>query len=82
MAVLKQWKTRLTSLLGRTLVKRSIRLAGKRPVASITFDDVPKNAWTQGGPVLARRGIRATYYTTGGFCGAPSTARTFTMPEI
>jgi len=69
MAALKQWKTRLTSLLGRTLVKRSIRLAGKRPVASITFDDFPKNAWTQGGPVLSRRGIRATYYTTGGFCG-------------
>lgn len=69
MAALKEWKTKLTSLLGRTLVKRSIRLAGKRSVASITFDDFPKNAWTEGGPVLARHGIRATYYTAGGYCG-------------
>ncbi|HET7086653.1 MAG TPA: polysaccharide deacetylase family protein [Rhizomicrobium sp.] len=69
MAALKQWKTKLTSLMGRTLVKRPMRLAGHQPVASITFDDFPKNAWTQGGAVLARRGIRATYYTAGGFCG-------------
>src|SRR3954466_2635164 len=50
MAALKQWKTRLNSLLGRTLVKRSIRLAGKRPVASMTFDAairqvVRSNGW-------------------------------------
>src|SRR4051812_41554684 len=50
MAALKQWKTRLNSLLGRTLVKRSIRLAGKRPVASTTFDAairqvVRSNGW-------------------------------------
>ena len=42
---------------------------GHRPVASITFDDFPKNAWVHGGPVLARHGVRATYYTAGGFCG-------------
>ena len=59
----------LTSLAARILVTRPARLAGHRPVASITFDDFPKNAWTQGGPVLARHGIRGTYYTAGGFCG-------------
>jgi peptidoglycan/xylan/chitin deacetylase (PgdA/CDA1 family) len=62
-------KTTLTSLLARTLVRQPIRLAGHRPVVSITFDDFPKNAWTQGGPVLARYGVRGTYYTAGGFCG-------------
>jgi peptidoglycan/xylan/chitin deacetylase (PgdA/CDA1 family) len=40
-----------------------------RPVASMTFDDFPKSAWTVGGPILARYGARATYYTAGRFCG-------------
>jgi peptidoglycan/xylan/chitin deacetylase (PgdA/CDA1 family) len=62
-------KTKLTSLLARTLVTRGARLAGHKPVASITFDDFPKNAWTLGGPVLAGHGVRGTYYTAGGFCG-------------
>jgi peptidoglycan/xylan/chitin deacetylase (PgdA/CDA1 family) len=62
-------KATLTSLLARKLVRQPIRLAGHKPVVSITFDDFPKNAWTQGGPVLARYGARGTYYTAGGFCG-------------
>jgi peptidoglycan/xylan/chitin deacetylase (PgdA/CDA1 family) len=62
-------KATLTSLLARKLVRQPIRLAGHRPVVSITFDDFPKSAWTQGGPVLARYGARGTYYTAGGFCG-------------
>ena len=62
-------KIRLTSLAARSLKVRPARLAGHRPVASITFDDFPKNAWTQGGPVLAKHGMRGTYYTAGGFCG-------------
>jgi peptidoglycan/xylan/chitin deacetylase (PgdA/CDA1 family) len=69
MTTVTSLKTKLTSLLARKLVHRSARLAGHRPVASITFDDFPKNAWTEAGPVLARRGVRATYYTAGGFCG-------------
>ena len=62
-------KIKLTSLMARKLAVRPARLAGHRPVASITFDDFPKNAWTEGGPVLARHGVRGTYYTAGGFCG-------------
>jgi peptidoglycan/xylan/chitin deacetylase (PgdA/CDA1 family) len=62
-------KTKLTSLLARTLKVRPARLAGHRPVASISYDDFPKNAWTEGGPVMARHGVRGTYYTAGGFCG-------------
>ena len=69
MALVTSLKAKLTSLLARKLVRRPARLAGHRPVASITFDDFPKNAWTEGGPVLARRGVRGTYYTAGGFCG-------------
>lgn len=62
-------KTKLTSLAARTLKVRPARLMGMKPVASISFDDFPKNAWTLGGPVLARHGVRGTYYTAGGFCG-------------
>ena len=39
------------------------------PVASITFDDFPKSAWTRGGDILARHDVRATYYAAGGFEG-------------
>src|SRR6266700_3216652 len=69
MALANHLKTKLTSLLARKLVRRSARLAGLRPVASITFDDFAKNAWTEGGPVLAAYGMRGTYYTAGSFCG-------------
>jgi len=62
-------KTKLTSLAARSLKARPARLAGLKPVASISFDDFPKNAWTVAGPVLARHGVRGTYYTAGGFCG-------------
>lgn len=62
-------KTKLTSLAARTLKVRPARLMGLKPVASISFDDFPKNAWTVAGPVLARHGVRGTYYTAGGFCG-------------
>ena len=41
----------------------------ERAVASITFDDFPKSAWTVGGPILARFGARATYYAAGRFEG-------------
>jgi peptidoglycan/xylan/chitin deacetylase (PgdA/CDA1 family) len=60
---------RLNRLLSRLAPVRSMRLAGGRPIASITFDDFPKSAWTRGGPILARHKARATYYTAGGFCG-------------
>jgi peptidoglycan/xylan/chitin deacetylase (PgdA/CDA1 family) len=66
---LKTLQTRLTSLAARSLKVRPARLAGQRPVASISFDDFPKSAWTAGGPVLAKHGMRGTYYTAGGFCG-------------
>jgi len=62
-------KTALSSFLGRHAIVRPARLAGTRALASIAFDDFPQNAWTQGGPVLARHGVRATYYTAGSFCG-------------
>src|SRR5580698_1740076 len=60
---------RLNRFIGRMVRVRPARLAGAKPVASISFDDFPKSAWKVGGAVLARHKARATYYTAGGFCG-------------
>lgn len=38
------------------------------PMASLTFDDFPRSAWTMAGDMLARRGVKATYYVSGSFC--------------
>lgn len=69
MSLVKTLTTKLTSLAARKMPVKTARLAGHRPVASVTFDDFPRNAWTLGRPVLERHGVKATYYTAGGFCG-------------
>lgn len=61
--------TRIARLIARHVAVRPVSLAGQRAVASITFDDFPKSAWTNGGRILADYGARGTYYTAGGFCG-------------
>src|SRR5690349_12688838 len=69
MSLANTLKTKATSWMARQWRAKPARLAGHRPIASITFDDFPKNAWEQGGVVLARHRVRGTYYTAGGFCG-------------
>ncbi len=39
-----------------------------RPVASITFDDFARNAWTAGGSIVEQAGGHATYYVSGCYC--------------
>jgi peptidoglycan/xylan/chitin deacetylase (PgdA/CDA1 family) len=36
---------------------------------SVTFDDFPRTAWTEGGAVLAAHGVKGTYYVSGRLCG-------------
>jgi peptidoglycan/xylan/chitin deacetylase (PgdA/CDA1 family) len=60
---------RLTRFIARRTRVRPARMQGRRPVASITFDDFPKSAWEIGGALLARHKARGTYYTAGNFCG-------------
>lgn len=36
---------------------------------SITFDDFPRTAWTEGGGVLDAHGVKGTYYVSGRFVG-------------
>src|SRR3954447_15682546 len=70
-------KTKATSWTARQWKTKAARLAGHRAVASITFDDFPKNAWGAGGPVMAKHGVRGTYYTAGGFCGRTENGTVF-----
>jgi peptidoglycan/xylan/chitin deacetylase (PgdA/CDA1 family) len=40
----------------------------KTPLASMTFDDFPRSAWTAGGEILRRRNLVGTYYVAGAYC--------------
>ena len=60
---------RANNFVTRHLPVKLVRCQLERPVASLTFDDFPRSAWTVGGPILARHGARATYYAAGRFCG-------------
>ncbi len=63
------------------IVKRAVRIRSARafpaklrrislsaPIASVTFDDFARNAWTLGGEIVEDAGARATYYVTGSYC--------------
>jgi peptidoglycan/xylan/chitin deacetylase (PgdA/CDA1 family) len=47
----------------------SVPMALSEGAISITFDDFPRTAWTEGGAVLASHGGKATYYVSGRLCG-------------
>ncbi|HEY5347231.1 MAG TPA: polysaccharide deacetylase family protein [Rhizomicrobium sp.] len=60
---------RANNFITRHMPVKTARARAPRPIASISFDDFPKSAWTVAGPILARFGVAATYYTAGSFCG-------------
>ena len=60
---------RVNNVITRHMPVKTARARAPRPIASISFDDFPKSAWTVAGPILARFNAHATYYTAGGFCG-------------
>jgi peptidoglycan/xylan/chitin deacetylase (PgdA/CDA1 family) len=47
-------------------------LTGERPYVSFTFDDFPRSAYRVGGSILARHGVRGTYYVALGLEGSTS----------
>jgi peptidoglycan/xylan/chitin deacetylase (PgdA/CDA1 family) len=60
---------RLNRQITKRLPLKPVKSRLRAPVASITFDDFPKSAWTKGGEILARRDLKATYYVAGGMSG-------------
>jgi len=65
MSLMERVNRQITQRLPMKPMKSRLRA----PVASITFDDFPRSAWTQGGEILAKRNLKATYYVAGGFNG-------------
>jgi peptidoglycan/xylan/chitin deacetylase (PgdA/CDA1 family) len=55
--------------LHQWLCRRPMRLDLAAPIASFTFDDFPRSAFVNGGPILERFGARGTYYATLGWMG-------------
>jgi peptidoglycan/xylan/chitin deacetylase (PgdA/CDA1 family) len=60
---------RVSSWAARNLPMTRVRSQLECAVASVTFDDFPKSAWINGGPILDGFKARATYYVAGSFCG-------------
>jgi len=60
---------RVNNVITRALPVNTVRSRAPRALASITYDDFPRSAWTTAGPIMARFGVRATYYVAGRFCG-------------
>jgi peptidoglycan/xylan/chitin deacetylase (PgdA/CDA1 family) len=72
---------RINNLATRNWPVKLIRSRLDRAVASITFDDFPRSAWRVGGPILARRDARATYYAAGRFCGLTEDGIEYYTPD-
>ena len=47
--------------------ERPHKLERSSPIASFTFDDFPRTAWTVGGRILEDAGFRATYFVSAAF---------------
>lgn len=62
-------RQRFNNLSTRLIPAKWVKSKLRSPIASITFDDFPRSAWTVGGPLLARYEAKATYYAAGRFCG-------------
>lgn len=46
------------------LFRRPARMSLSGPIASFTFDDFPRSAWLNGGPILEKFGAHGTYYAS------------------
>jgi peptidoglycan/xylan/chitin deacetylase (PgdA/CDA1 family) len=59
----------ITARLTRSWKVKTIESRANSPIATITFDDFPKSAWTTGGRILEEAGVRGTYFVAGTYCG-------------
>jgi peptidoglycan/xylan/chitin deacetylase (PgdA/CDA1 family) len=63
---------RLVREFGGILCTRPATVTWPGGVVSFTFDDFPRSAWLNGGPILERHGVRGTYYAAMGLAGTDS----------
>lgn len=56
-------------------------IAGRRPILSVTFDDVPVSALSNGARILEEYDARGTFYAAGGLSGRREEERTLLSAE-
>jgi peptidoglycan/xylan/chitin deacetylase (PgdA/CDA1 family) len=61
---------KLSRVLARNIVTKKLKMTNARPLVTFTFDDAPGSACEAGASLLERYLARATYYISGGGCGA------------
>lgn len=66
--ILREVKTRYL----QAFANKRIPVSMERPIISITFDDVPRSAMTNGVPMLERFNIKATFYVSMGLATSSS----------
>ncbi|MCZ8314724.1 polysaccharide deacetylase family protein [Phreatobacter sp.] len=57
---------RINHAVGRRIAFRTGDIRPDRPILSITFDDFPRTAGTEGGRILEAHGVRGTFYVASG----------------
>lgn len=67
---------RIANGIARARPQRSIDISLTRPIVTFSFDDVPETAFANGATTLEARGVRGTFYASGGlagqaYCGQP-----------
>lgn len=74
-------KSTVKNAITRSVVLHPATNRASGPMASFSFDDFPRSAWTAGGAILERHGAKATYYTAGRFCGLREDGLDYYTPE-
>lgn len=67
---IRELTDRIRFKLGHLAPVKPSRLRLERGALSLTFDDFPRSAWTEAGPVLAQHDVQATYFPSGGLCSS------------
>ncbi|MGY3530999.1 polysaccharide deacetylase family protein [Bradyrhizobium sp. USDA 4452] len=67
---------RLTNRLIRATPWQVMQVQTRTPIVSFTFDDVPDSALRVGAAILEARGVRGTFYISGGLAGRVEPDRT------
>ncbi|RKP56426.1 polysaccharide deacetylase family protein [Pararobbsia silviterrae] len=74
-------RQKITNLITRKLPYKWVSSRLERPLASITFDDFPRSAWSVAGPILADYDSRGTYYAAGRFAGQTEDGIEYFRPD-
>lgn len=65
-------KRRLLKKAAAVLFRKPLAIKTALPLVSFTFDDFPRSAFLQAGPILGRYGLSGTYYVSLGLMGKQS----------